>query len=153
MTHARIINPDTREPAETGLVAEVIEWEPEGRYPPEWVWVECPSDTRQFAVFDGETFVNPPEPEPPVYVPPPPVFPKLTRRQLRLGLLNIGITADIVEAQLNAIADPMDRAAAMIEWQDASSYERDHPVLVQVAAALNLPTEQVDALWMWAAGL
>jgi hypothetical protein len=79
--------------------------------------------------------------------------PALTRRQLRLGLLSIGLTNDDIETHIASIEEPSERAAALIEWQDASSYERDHPVLVDVATALGLPPEQVDALWLWAAGL
>lgn len=91
---------------------------------------------------------------PPYVVPDLPLaMPALTRRQLRLGLLSIGLTNDEIEAHIAAIEDPTERAAALIEWQDASSYERNHPVLVEVATALGLPPEQVDALWLWASGL
>ena len=80
-------------------------------------------------------------------------LPPLTRRQLRLGLLSIGITAEDVEAQINAIVDPTERAYGMIEWQDATQFRRDHPLIAQVAVALALPPEQVDDLWVWALGL
>jgi len=86
------------------------------------------------------------EPEPPTLAP-------LTRRQLRLGLLSIGVTAEDVEAQITAITDPVDRAWALIEWEDATHYKRDHPLVADVAAATELPPEQVDALWVWAAGI
>ena len=89
----------------------------------------------------------------PPYVQPPPTLPSLSRRQLRLGLLAIAVTADMVEAELAAIADPTERAAAMIEWLDASSYSRTHPLVDEVASAFALPPEQVDALWLWAAAL
>lgn len=84
---------------------------------------------------------------------PPAPLPLLTRRQLRLGLLSIGITAADVEAQINAIVDPTERAYGMIEWQDATQFRRDHPLIAQVAVALALPPEQVDDLWVWALGL
>lgn len=84
-------------------------------------------------------------------VPLPPDIPALTRRQARLGLLTIGITAADVEARIDLIADPIDRAAALIEWQDAGSYDRNHPLVVDLAEAFALPASQVDALWTWAA--
>ena len=149
---ARITNPETRLPALTGIVAEVIQWDPEGRYPPDWYWVECPEGTRQFAEYDGHTFINPPEPEAPIIDPPAPFFPTLTRKQLRNGLLSIGVTSAEVEAQIAAIPDPLDREAAMIDWQDTQSYERDYPMINQIGAALGLPEEQIDALWLWSAG-
>lgn len=71
----------------------------------------------------------------------------LTRRQLRLGLLANGITTADVEAAIAAISDPMDRAIAEIEWADASTYERDHPLIEQVGTVLELTPEQIDTMW------
>lgn len=85
--------------------------------------------------------------------PEPVPFPALTRRQLLLGLLAIGITSDHVEAQLGLIEDPQERAAALIEWQAAGLYNRDHPLVAELALAFDLPAAQVDDLWRWAAGL
>lgn len=81
------------------------------------------------------------------------VYPNLTARQLRLMLLNVGITPAMVAAEIAAIADETDRAAAEIEWEYASSYERTHPLIDQMAAAFSLPPEQVDTLWIAAADL
>ena len=81
-----------------------------------------------------------------------PVFPTLTRKQLRNGLLSIGVTSAEVEAQIAAIPDPLEREAAMIDWQDTQSYQRDYPMINQIGAALGLPEEQIDALWLWSAG-
>lgn len=86
-------------------------------------------------------------------VPPPPILPPLTRRQLRLALLSIGVTAEDIKTHIAAITDPVDRAAALIEWEDATHYKRDHPLVADVAAAMELPPEQVDAIWGWAAGV
>ena len=88
------------------------------------------------------------------YVEPPVApAPSLTRRQLLLGLLAIGITGADVEAQLGLIEDPQERAAALIEWQAAGLYNRDHPLVAELALAFDLPETQVDDLWRWAAGL
>ncbi|MBB4145822.1 hypothetical protein [Rhizobium rhizoryzae] len=153
MSFARIINAETRQPALIGMVAEVIEWDPEGRYPPDWIWVECPPDTRQFAEYDGTAFVNPPTPDtPPVIDPSTPFFPTLTRKQLRNGLLSIGVTSADVEAQIGTIADALEREAALIDWQDTQAYQRTNPLVNQIGVAMGLPEEQIDALWMWAAG-
>ncbi len=89
----------------------------------------------------------------PPYVAPVAPIGALTKRQARLGLLSIGITTEDVETRITAINDPMDRAAALIEWQDATTYERDHPLVADLSAAFDLPAAEVDALWIWAAGL
>lgn len=101
-------------------------------------------------VYPGRWELVGPMPEP---SPAPIVLPPLTRRRLRLGLLSIGIRSADIEAVIAAIPDAEAREWAMIEWQDASEYERDHPLIADAMAALDLPAEQVDTLWLWAAGL
>ncbi|PZP64693.1 MAG: hypothetical protein DI604_26380 [Delftia acidovorans] len=96
--------------------------------------------------FDGSTWAPPALPEPPS------TFPTLTRKQLRNGLLSIGVTSADVEAHITEKADPLEREAAMIDWQDTQTYERTYPLVDQIATAMSLPPEQVDALWMWSAG-
>lgn len=102
------------------------------------------------AAYPGRWELVGPMPEPPAVAP---ILPPLSRRRLRLGLLSIGIRSADIEAVIAAIPDAEAREWAMIEWQDASEYERSHPLIADVAAALSLPAEQVDALWVWAAGL
>lgn len=84
--------------------------------------------------------------------PPPPLTP-ISPRQMLIGLLSIGITEAMVLAELETIADPEARAIALIEWHKATMIERDHPLVDDLAATFELPPEQVDALWRWAAGL
>ena len=78
-------------------------------------------------------------------------FPVLTRKQLRNGLLLIGVNSADVEAQIAAITDPLEREAALIDWQDTQAYQRTNPLVNQIGAAMGLPEAQIDALWMWAA--
>ena len=70
----------------------------------------------------------------------------LTARQLRLCLLNNGITPAMVDDQLALMASPA-KDVAIIEWEYASSYERDHPLIDQLGAAFNLTTEQINVMW------
>lgn len=77
----------------------------------------------------------------------------LTARQLRLSLVMNGFSLDQVGATINAIEDQQDRALANIEWDYASQFERSHPLIAQVGAALGLTEEQIDAMWVEAAGL
>lgn len=74
-------------------------------------------------------------------------MPPLSPRQVRLGLLSIGITGSLVEAAL------AEDEAALIEWHYATSIERSHPLVESLADHFELPQEQVDSLWLWAAEL
>jgi hypothetical protein len=89
--------------------------------------------------------------EPPEPPPPQPVT--LNPRQLRLGLLGLGVTSAQVDAAIAEIPDAMQREAAMIEWRYASEYRRDHPLIASVSAALGIPAATIDAAWSHAATL
>lgn len=72
----------------------------------------------------------------------------ITARQLRLTLRReAGITPAMVEGIISGIEDEGEREDALIEWEYASHYERLHPLIAQVADALELTDEAVDALW------
>jgi hypothetical protein len=94
-----------------------------------------------------------PEPEPePEPLPPDPLRP-LTARQLRLGLVLNGISLSSVEAAIDAIEDGTDREVARIEWEYETIFERSHPFIDWLGAALGLTPEQVDDMWTEAAAL
>ena len=92
-------------------------------------------------------------PEPPAPPPESLPFTDLTRRQLLLALLSIGITEEMVDAEIAAIPDAEERAYSRIEWTAVSTFRRHHPLVDMMAPAFALPVEQVDDLWRWAAGL
>lgn len=93
------------------------------------------------------------DPEAQAFLNPPPPMPVLTARQLRLGLVLNGISLSSVEAAIDAIEDPTDREVARIEWEYAATFERSHPLVNQIGAALGLTPEQIDAMWAEAAAL
>lgn len=79
-------------------------------------------------------------------------LPVITRRQLRLALLRLGVTGDQVEAQIAAMpGTPIEREAAMIEWRDSSTFQRNHRLVVALGAALGLTAAQIDNAWREAA--
>lgn len=82
-----------------------------------------------------------------------PKLPPLTARQLRLGLIAAGISLASVEAAIADIEDEADREIARVEWEYASQFERDHPLIGQVGVALSLTPEQIDAAWLAAVGM
>ena len=87
--------------------------------------------------------------------PPAPVpMPVINRRQLRLALLRLGLTGAQVETKIAAMpGTPIEREAALIEWQDATEFRRDHPLVVTLGAALGLTEPQIDEAWRSAAVL
>lgn len=97
----------------------------------------------EIAPFDFPAPEAPPTPELP-----PVVFPHLSARQLRLGLIAAGVSLSSVDAAIAAIPDEADREVAQVEWQFASQFERDHPLIEQVGAALGLEPWQIDAAWL-----
>lgn len=76
----------------------------------------------------------------------PPVKP-LTRRQFRLALVANGYNILDIEALINRIEDVVQRQVTLIEWQDATTFERNSSSLLVMAGLMQLNTEQVDALW------
>lgn len=80
-------------------------------------------------------------------------LPSLTARQLRLGLVSGGFVLTQVDTAIDAIPDPQAKAVAEIEWEYASQFERDHPLIEQVGTALGLSPEQIDTMWQAALAL
>lgn len=79
-------------------------------------------------------------------------LPVLSARQLRLALLDLGLTGSAVEAQIAAMpGTPAEREAAMIEWEYATTYQRDHTLVIALGAALGLTKAQIDNAWLEAA--
>jgi len=72
-------------------------------------------------------------------------IPPCTPRQIRLWLLSLGVNDAMILAQINTIPDASIRAATLIEYQYASSFERNHPFVDSIGAALGLTPEQIDA--------
>lgn len=72
----------------------------------------------------------------------------VTRRQLFIALFSIH---SITEAQIEAMLQGND--LGMIEFRHATAFERDHPLISSLGAALGLTEEQIDELFKTAASL
>lgn len=79
--------------------------------------------------------------------------PIITRRQIRLWLLQHGKTAADVETAIASIADPTAREAALIEWQDGVAFHHDHPLFAQLAPLLGIAVSDLPAAFRAAAVL
>lgn len=69
----------------------------------------------------------------------------ITARQIRLGLLGAGLLPQVGPA-IAALNEP-ERAAAEIEWEYATVFERGHPLINQFGAAFGLSSDQIDDLF------
>lgn len=70
----------------------------------------------------------------------------LTAKQIRLGLLALGISPIQVEAEINKMSEP-DKSKALIDWEYSSSYHREHQLVQTIAYALNFNNQQIDDFW------
>ena len=71
----------------------------------------------------------------------------LTRRQFMRALVMSGFDLDQIEATISSIEDPQTRQLALIDWRDATEFERTDDILIMMSSMLGLTSEQVDALW------
>jgi len=72
---------------------------------------------------------------------------EITVKQARLALLSAGLLDDVEAAVQKAGRE------ARIEWDFASVYQRDNPVLLGMQAALGMTNEQLDELFALGATL
>ena len=76
-----------------------------------------------------------------------PKTPSLTRRQFRLALVMNGYNLTDIETLIEQIPDQMRRQIIKIEWQDATTFERQSQNLQIMAELMQLDTAQIDGLW------
>lgn len=72
----------------------------------------------------------------------------ISPRQLRLGLLGIGVTPAQVTLTLEAIEDVNERAAALVEWEYALDIRRDHPLVTSLGQSLGKTDHEIDQLFI-----
>jgi hypothetical protein len=68
----------------------------------------------------------------------------ISARQVRIWLLQHGISLQQVENAIDTIEDPILRDITRVEWEYAPYIERNHPMLVPLAQALGLTQAQLD---------
>lgn len=68
----------------------------------------------------------------------------VSARQVRIWLIQHGISLSLVENAIDNIQDPVLKEITKVEWEYAPYIERNHPMLVPLAQALGLTQEQLD---------
>ena len=76
-----------------------------------------------------------------------------TPRQLRIALIQTGISPSTIEAQIDAISDPIQKEIARAEWEYALEIKKEHPLVGMIAASLNLTEQQVTDIFILAVTL
>lgn len=97
-------------------------------------------------IAEVEATYVPPEPEP-VYVPQ-----QITRAQGKAALIMQGLWGAVLD-YVASIQDPTQRALAEVALNDTLTWERSSPFLNAAAAGLGVTDEQLDALFIQAAGI
>lgn len=114
---------------------------------------EAPEDCNVVFTGGGWAIEEISRPQPEIPTAPLP-FPSITATQLRLALLGLGIAGATVEAAISAMpGTDMQREAARIQWEYSTAFERQHPLVVAIGAALGLTGTQIDNAWMEASML
>lgn len=68
----------------------------------------------------------------------------VSARQVRIWLIQHGISLSQVENAIDNIQDPVTRDITRVEWEYAPYIERSHPMLIPLGDALGLSSEQID---------
>jgi hypothetical protein len=70
----------------------------------------------------------------------------VTPRQIRQALILSGITLSQIDDAINSLPEPT-QSLARVEWEYSIAFQRNRPLVAQVAQMLQWTSEQVDALW------
>lgn len=124
---------------ENGVVSELTEINPDGRYHSSYTWTKCGKNVSVGWTYDGKVF-SAPQADPPQT----PVI--VTMRQARLALHAAGLLQS-VEDSIDAMPEPS-RTTARIEWDYASMVERSSQFVAMLGAAIGLDYAQMDELFM-----
>jgi hypothetical protein len=74
-------------------------------------------------------------------------------RQLRIALIQTGISPSAIDSQINAIPDLIQREIAYAEWEYALEIKKEHPLVQMIAINLNLTEQEVSNIFSLAVTL
>ncbi|RWI06819.1 MAG: hypothetical protein EOQ89_03560 [Mesorhizobium sp.] len=116
----------------------------DGSAPPEGsIEVPSPPDNAS-RLWTGSSWAQPTEAEQRA------LLPSLTPRQLCMMLPALGMSEATIESTIAAIPDEVERQRADIEWRKATSFSRNHPLVISLATALEFEPSELDDLWVYA---
>lgn len=74
-------------------------------------------------------------------------FPVLSAVQLRLGIVESGITVLKIEDTIDNIPDEKQRIRVRTYWEFATQFERHHPLILGMLQLLEMSESDADELW------
>jgi len=78
---------------------------------------------------------------------------KVSARQVRLWLIQNGISLQAVNDAINSIEDSTLRDSVAVEWEYAPYIERSHPMLIPLAQTIGLNELDIDRVFIEASQL
>ena len=131
-----------------GIVVEITDIDPSGRFHPDMVWIPCGDEIIAGSIFDGVGFSAPSAPANVVVVPQ-----EITAWQGLTTLNQEGLYAS-VKAYVDALPDDGTGTQAKIDFYRASVWKRSWSWLNDVAKnQLAMTDEQIDAMFIAASVL
>lgn len=106
---------------------------------------ESEAQAKELIGFDDGQYA--PDFEPVVIVPT-----QVTRRQA-ITVLTLAGYITTIESALAAIEDPTQKVVAEVFWKDSLHFERNNPVLNQLATNIGMTQEQLDELFIQASNI
>lgn len=110
--------------------------------------VRLVDEAKEFAAFEADLARSRAE----AATRPTPVPKSVTKRQVFLALLSIGIREADIRAIIATMPDS-DREKAEIEFTYAGSFERNHPLITIIGQSKNLNDEELNKLFIEASNL
>lgn len=74
--------------------------------------------------------------------------PRISARQVRLWLINNGISLNSIEQAIDSIEDAQLREKTRVDWEYAPYVERNHPMLIPIASILGLTETDLDQAFL-----
>ena len=74
----------------------------------------------------------------------------VTMAQARKAMILYGVSIASVDAAIDGIADAQEKLLAQTDWEYSTTVRRDSDLVISLAPALNLTTDQVDAMFVLA---
>ncbi len=131
---------------ENGVVVELFETDQDiaELFHPDLHWVPAADDVAEGDVYVEDQFSKP---IPPIVVP---IVPEqVTRYQARAALYKAGLLDDVEGFMALPNADRL----LILAWQDAQTFRRHSPMVIDLGVVLGLSAAQIDELFIVAAAI